>query len=101
MVETSRPGCGVWIIGAIFALFASAWFFGVNSSNAASQTIVDMPTPTPAAPLILTLEPQETDAYFVVENNQISFSYFQTLGMPCYYTMIGRVLDLNGKPYTD
>ncbi len=58
-----------------------------------------MPTLTPS--FVATVYPQKTDSYFVVENNEISYSHFQTLGMPCYYHMVGRVLDLNGEPFTD
>jgi hypothetical protein len=55
----------------------------------------------PPYPFIATVMLTNTDAPFVVENNQITYRYRQTLGRPCYYVISGRVLDLDGEPFTD
>lgn len=52
-------------------------------------------------PLVVTATSLGTGGRFVVENNEISYSYIPTLGMPCYYEMVGRVLDKHGKPFID
>lgn len=72
-----------------------------------NQAIVDfvqiktLPGQKPSnVPLVMTLAPHKTIAPFTVENNQISYTYSPSLGKPCYYEMVGRVLDQKGKPFT-
>jgi hypothetical protein len=99
MNENKTTGCGVWALVAILlsALFST---FTFNSEITIESPVpTTIPTLTPS--FITTVQPQETDAYFVLENNQISYSRFQTLGMPCYYYIVGRVLDMNGQAFTD
>jgi hypothetical protein len=59
------------------------------------------PPVTASPPLIVTVPAQETDAYFVLANNQITYTNSPTLGQPCYYLIAGRVFDLQGEPFTD
>jgi hypothetical protein len=74
--------------------------FAISGTQTTINSAARVATPTPSG-LITTIVPQETDTYFAVENNQISYGYSKNLGMPCYYKMAGRVLDLNGEPFTD
>jgi hypothetical protein len=57
-------------------------------------------TPTFTPSFVATIYPQETDAYFVVENNEIRYSNAPAF-TPCNYALVGEVFDLNGEPYTD
>jgi hypothetical protein len=92
MAENTNNGCGLWLFGAMIAALILG-LFAVPSPSYSS---------TPAsAPLVITVVPQMTDTYFAVENNQISYSYAYTLDSPCNYILVGRVLDLNGEPFTE
>ncbi len=95
MTETRNPGCAVWVALAILM----SMIFVVSGTQLITYSGTSNTTPTPSI-IIETLVPQETYAYFAVENNQIGYGYSQNLGMPCYYEMVGRVLDLNLSPYT-
>jgi hypothetical protein len=57
--------------------------------------------PIPENPVIITVVPQDEGAYFVVENNEITFREWPNEGLPCYYLMSGRVLDMDGEPFTE
>jgi hypothetical protein len=95
MSETKNPGCAVWALLTILM----SMIFAISGLRLTTNSLASAPTQPP--PIIIeTVVPQETDTYFTVENNQISYGYSQNLGTPCYYEMVGRVLDLSGKPFT-
>lgn len=97
MSDNKNAGCGLW---ALLAIIVSA-FFATSSNQITTTSPTATLIPTIAPTFVATVYPQETDTYFVMENNEITYSYAPNLGMPCYYEMVGRVLDLNGQPFTD
>jgi hypothetical protein len=92
MAENTNNGCGLWLFGAIISALILGLFTATSPPNSSSSA---------SAPLVITVFPQTADAYFVVENNQISYSHIDTLDYPCNYSLVGRVLDLNGEPFTE
>jgi hypothetical protein len=95
MSEPTRTGCGLWLSIVVIVSLMIATFTGVTAP------VYDVTTPTPENLGFVTVIPQSADAYFVVENNQVNYASFPTLGNPCYYLISGYVLDLNGEPFTD
>lgn len=99
MSDNKTTGCGVW---ALVAILLSALFSAFTFS---SELTIESPTPTTIPTLtpsfVATVYPQETETYFALENNQISYSHKPTLDRPCNYIIRGYVLDLNGQPFTD
>ena len=97
MSVTKNSGCGLW---ALLVIIVSA-LFGFSSNQIVTDTPPPTLTPTFTPSFVATIYPQETDAYFVVENSEISYSYHPTLDWPCNYIIEGRVFDINGQPYTN
>lgn len=103
MPEKAAPGCALelWIMVAAIVAGILALVIGSHAPVMTPST-ASSPTTSPSSPVLTsTVIPQETDAYFMVENNLISFTHFPTLGQPCYYLISGRVLDLKAEPFTD
>ncbi len=103
MSENGSVGCGLWgFLGAIALVFLGLFAGNMSSHDSSSEAAAIVASPTVSETLVVrTLEPQEVNTYFVVENNQVSYGYYPTLGEPCYYVLSGHVLDLNRKPYTE
>lgn len=96
MSEKAAPGCELWMMVTIVA-----GILALVVGNYAYVPTPPLTTSSSNSVLTSTVVPQETDTYFIVENNVISFTHFPTLGQPCYYLISGHVLDLNGEPFTD
>jgi hypothetical protein len=98
MSESRSIGCSLWAAAAIVmsALFSTFMF----SRQITTESDALMMTPTFTPSFVATVYPQETDTYFVVENNKISYSNAPAF-TPCNYILFGEVFDLNGQPYTD
>lgn len=97
--QNTNFGCGLWMI-LIVAFFAFlAFTSGTRSLTLNQQPITTTATPLPPV-LTITIVPETTDKYFVLENNLITYTYSKNLGRPCYYEMTGHVRDINGQPYS-
>jgi hypothetical protein len=101
----AKIGCGFW---GFFVMLAFLFLVApVNSNTSISAILAVTPTisasPSPSEALVVkTLVPQEeANTHFIVENNQVNYIYYRTLGQPCYYVLSGHVLDLNGEPFTN
>jgi hypothetical protein len=103
MTENISAGCGLLSFVATIIFAFSAIFTGGMISTPNTPTPIPTLTAGVASspPLVLTLIPQDTDAYFLPANNQINYISTSTLGRPCYYAIAGRVFDLQGDPFTD
>jgi hypothetical protein len=94
MSDTTQNGCGLWVFGAMIALIIGTLLsVGVEQSSFSSETLRVPPTAT--------IEPEQTDTFFVVQDNQITYTYSENLGKPCYLEMGGQVFDLEGNPFTE
>lgn len=106
MSENVGTGCSIWvaataIIFGFLAMFTGESTLGYSTPTPIPTLAASISSAVPSIPLVLTVTPQETDAYFILANNQIIYTYTPTLGKPCYYVIAGRVFDLRGEPYTN
>ncbi len=103
MSQNTNSGCGFWGFLGLFSLVILGLFTNAHTSTSVtlSPTLIIDETPSPSSfSVVQTLVPQDSNPYFTIENNQISYTYFHTLGHPCYYLLSGHVLDINKQPFT-
>jgi hypothetical protein len=99
--EIKGLGCGLWAILSLVLI--TVFTVATNpqngiSGNSSIEATASQISPTP---LIATVIPQDLTTYFVVQNNQIIYSYEPTFDTPCNYIIQGQIFDFEGEPFTD
>ena len=100
MSQNTTSGCGFWgILGLVSLVILGLTHISISAILSPPPIISETPAPSSFS-VVQTLVPQDSNPYFTIENNQISYTYSHTLGQPCYYVLSGRVLDINKRPFT-
>ena len=93
IAEPQKSGCGLWVL--MFLLVTAIGAFSLQGSvTAAVKSLLPLRLPVSVAAT-------EENLSFMLQDNQIVYTYESTLDWPCNYIIQGRILDQQGKSVSD